>query len=513
MTLAVGLLAYLLGLCVGSFINVVVYRLPRGLSISQPTWSFCPHCRTTLRWQDNLPLIGWVALGGRCRYCRAAISVQYPLIEALTGLAFVLVWYLLAVCHCRVLGASDQTITPLVPSWPADLPLLAAWLILTAALMACSAMDLLFYVVDTRVTDLAMFAGIVLAALWPRPEFYGPAASSPLAAATLAAFVASGLWLWLWSRRHRATQEEAVETPDADATGGEPSRLGRLACLAALVVITLCTLALLIVHSAHLPGAPGRWLVPAAFVILFAAMVLAGGLPREIDDHLHATIEAEAPQARRQVLGEAAWLLPIVLAGAAAFALVALVPGAAHAWQKLTAWSPVGGLAPVGGAAYAVCGAVVAAAAGWIIRIVFTLSFGREAFGVGDIYILAAAGAAAGLDIALLGFLLAIPIALAGWAICLLLKRTGMIPFGPPLAVGFLLALWLNVPAAEIGHAYWRDIQRAWQQQPHLILLGVGVVLVAFPISVLLARLLRSLLEADQEPPASPPADEQAPGD
>ena len=79
--------------------------------------------------------------------------------------------------------------------------------------------------------------------------------------------------------------------------------------------------------------------------------------------------------------------------------------------------------------------------------------------------------------------------------------------------MGFLLALWLNRPAAEIGYAYWRDIQRAWQQQPQLILLGLGVVLVAFPVSVILARLLRSLLEPDHEPPVPPSADEPASGD
>ena len=85
-----------------------------------------------------------------------------------------------------------------------------------------------------------------------------------------------------------------------------------------------------------------------------------------------------------------------------------------------------------------------------MLRIVFTLALGREAFGTGDIYILAAAGAAGGTDIALLGLLFSVGIALAGWSLGLLLKSTSMIPLGPWLALGFLIALWWNQPAHTV---------------------------------------------------------------
>lgn len=83
-------LAAVVGLVVGSFLNVVVYRVPRGLSIVRPP-SFCPHCGTPVRSADNVPVVSWLVLGGRCRACGEPIPVRYPLVEAGTGLLFALV--------------------------------------------------------------------------------------------------------------------------------------------------------------------------------------------------------------------------------------------------------------------------------------------------------------------------------------------------------------------------------------------------------------------------------------
>ena len=83
-------IALVIGLLVGSFLNVVVYRIPRGLSVSKPR-SFCPTCQRQLAWWENVPLVSWVALRGRCRTCREAISIRYPLVEAGTAGAFVLI--------------------------------------------------------------------------------------------------------------------------------------------------------------------------------------------------------------------------------------------------------------------------------------------------------------------------------------------------------------------------------------------------------------------------------------
>ena len=80
----------LLGLAVGSFLNVVIYRIPAGESLSRPG-SHCPYCGHRIRNRHNIPLIGWMVLHGRCADCRARISARYPLIELLTAVLFVAV--------------------------------------------------------------------------------------------------------------------------------------------------------------------------------------------------------------------------------------------------------------------------------------------------------------------------------------------------------------------------------------------------------------------------------------
>lgn len=85
-------LAALLGLLVGSFLNVVIYRVPRGESVVHPR-SRCPGCGYELTWYDNVPVLSWLLLRGRCRRCRAPISARYPLVEALTAVVFgLLAW-------------------------------------------------------------------------------------------------------------------------------------------------------------------------------------------------------------------------------------------------------------------------------------------------------------------------------------------------------------------------------------------------------------------------------------
>lgn len=76
-----------LGSVIGSFLNVVIYRLPLGMSLSFPG-SHCPKCKHAIRWYDNVPVLGWLRLRGKCRDCGASIHLRYPLIEAITGLVY-----------------------------------------------------------------------------------------------------------------------------------------------------------------------------------------------------------------------------------------------------------------------------------------------------------------------------------------------------------------------------------------------------------------------------------------
>ena len=134
------------GLVIGSFLNVVVYRVPRGLSVVRPG-SFCPSCHSPIAGFDNVPVVSWVVLGGACRRCGAPISARYPVVEATTGAVFALVgaalgahWGVPGVC---VLAATMVALVAieldgLVP--PASVALMGAGLG-TALLMAAAGVD------------------------------------------------------------------------------------------------------------------------------------------------------------------------------------------------------------------------------------------------------------------------------------------------------------------------------------------------------------------------------------
>ena len=109
------------GLAIGSFLNVVIYRVPNGQSLIAPA-SHCPHCDAPIRNRHNVPLLGWLVLRGRCAECAAPISARYPLVELVTGAAFVAVaWRLYS---------TDRL---------AGLP---AWLYFTSIAIALAAIDI-----------------------------------------------------------------------------------------------------------------------------------------------------------------------------------------------------------------------------------------------------------------------------------------------------------------------------------------------------------------------------------
>ena len=120
------------GGCVGSFLNVVIYRLPEGKSVIKPR-SRCPKCGHGLAWHDNVPVFGWLWLRGKCRYCKEPISYQYPLIEALTALMFgglYLIYY-----HTMLRPEFSQL--GFVATWP----VYVVHAVLLAALLASTVID------------------------------------------------------------------------------------------------------------------------------------------------------------------------------------------------------------------------------------------------------------------------------------------------------------------------------------------------------------------------------------
>lgn len=89
LTAYISAIIFVFGAVIGSFLNVLIYRLPIGMDFKKGN-SICPNCEHKLNWKDLFPLFSWIFLGGKCRYCKAPISKQYPIVEALNGTFYVL---------------------------------------------------------------------------------------------------------------------------------------------------------------------------------------------------------------------------------------------------------------------------------------------------------------------------------------------------------------------------------------------------------------------------------------
>ncbi|MDR3039068.1 MAG: prepilin peptidase [Candidatus Adiutrix sp.] len=151
------LLVLALGLSVGSFLNVVIHRLPRpGLNLARPRRSFCPVCGAPIRWFDNLPVLSWLRLRARCRDCRKPIPIRYPLVELASGL--------LALHLFNLYGLS-----------PAGL--IKFYILL--CLLAIALIDLELMIIPVELMYPA--TGLSLLSAWAYPD---PALAGP--------------WLWLW---------------------------------------------------------------------------------------------------------------------------------------------------------------------------------------------------------------------------------------------------------------------------------------------------------------------------
>ena len=171
-----------LGCCIGSFLNVVIYRLPREKSLVYPG-SACPACGDPIRFYDNIPLVSWLSLGARCRHCRAPVSARYFVIELLTGCIFLGVF--LAYFQVRVIQDMPSLLTA---GWVVYL----VHMILISALIASSAIDLelwiiplslCWFVTGTSVVGITAVAG-ALASSGPLPSLL-PQASPATGALTV----------------------------------------------------------------------------------------------------------------------------------------------------------------------------------------------------------------------------------------------------------------------------------------------------------------------------------------
>ena len=173
------LLAGLFGLLIGSFLNVCIYRLPRDLSVVRPR-SFCPACEVPLAWYDNVPVVSFIALRGKCRKCGDRISLRYPIVELLTGLYFF--------CVVDVYGVT---------------PVALKYCVFGAILIALIFADLEERILPDEFTIGGTIAGIVIAAFVPMEwgiaqlllmSVRNPAIASIAESVFSALFCAGALW-------------------------------------------------------------------------------------------------------------------------------------------------------------------------------------------------------------------------------------------------------------------------------------------------------------------------------
>lgn len=168
--LPITLLVLILGASVGSFLNVVIYRLPVGQSLLLPP-SRCPHCLTQLKFYENVPILGWLWLRGRCHYCQRRISLRYPLVETATGILFLCVFWMF--------GVTEQT--------------LGYWLFLSW-LLTLSLIDLDTMTLPNQLTQSGLVTGLVFQA---STGFFPNLSGVSLVNQLLAGLVGAVLGIWL----------------------------------------------------------------------------------------------------------------------------------------------------------------------------------------------------------------------------------------------------------------------------------------------------------------------------
>lgn len=419
------------GCCVGSLINVLAYRLPRGFGVVTPP-SRCPACQTRLTWRENIPVLGWIILRGRCRYCRSPISPEYPIVEAFTGALFGLfftLWYLVPPDYALLginIGAvrPEWTLNDPFYTWPA----FAVLLFLLGSLTAMTLIDARTFTIPLVLPWAATAVALVvhpLHAFWVEHTIGQFAHTAPGAVWTMAI---PGWW-------------------GIGAGIGAAAGIGISASLVHAGIIRRSfedyedweqqAIAEAEARSAEQAGESSQEPVPSDQQHATGGEQPGGAAANPAPDSPEMWIQY--PHARREMFREMAFLAPpVCLALIGGWVAVQVGDAPPPLWLKVLGGVMVGYLAGAG---------VV-----WAVRILGSLAFGKEAMGLGDVHLMGAVGAALGWIDAVLAFFGAAFVGIA-WLLlrlCLGGRAASTLPYGPYLAVSTALVL-LTKPLVERG--------------------------------------------------------------
>ncbi|MCB9838115.1 MAG: A24 family peptidase [Phycisphaeraceae bacterium] len=442
------------GATCGSFINVIVYRLPLGQSIVRPP-SACPSCKTRLAWRDNFPILGWLWLRGRCRYCRTPISPEYPLVELFVALLFALtftLWFADAYTLSKV-GLDPSSWRP---EWAQEgfgrvLPIALLFAALFFALVAVTLIDAkTFHIPLVIPWMLAGFALAVhpIAAAWIGPlhrsphQWVIPVVGWPLLVASmggaLGLLIANAMLRWGliprsfadyedWEREHAPSAIPPAPTPHDEGN----SILRAIFFAGPIIAGMFAGLAIGMRN-----GRAGVTIAFGAGLGMLIGLLLRRLVPEGEPDE-NTPVWIHYPHARREMLKESLFLLfPAALA----------VIGYTTATTTAPAAPPPPWLAAFGGSLF---GLMIGGGAIWAIRIIGSLAFGKEAMGLGDVHLMASVGAVLGWIDPTIAFFVA-PFSGIAWTIGAMLvaalrrDKTGALaalPYGPHLAAATVLVV------------------------------------------------------------------------
>lgn len=453
------LFVFCFGACIGSLLNVLVYRLPLGMGVvTQP--SHCPKCNTQLTWRENIPIFGWLFLGGKCRFCKAKISPQYPLVEFAVAMMFVLVWLQLywIPAGTKMFGLDLTGLSPewARSGWEMTFPLYAVVVLLFSGLLASTIIDARTFTIPLQIPWAVTLIGMVIHPAW--------AAVVAWKQGSLRSDATGAVWS-LSTPQSWPFPSSLLGVPDNVVTVGSWWWIG--VAIGGMLGLGLSCLMLKLGWIRRSMDDYEEWETEelarqAAAAADPAAKADPNRVPIDPDTGLPADptqLWTLYPRARREMIKEIAFLAaPVLLAialGALLFRMNYVAPakttalftgiGPLHSpplWLLVLSGSLLG---------YLIVGGVL-----WFIRIAGTLGFGKEAMGMGDVHLMAAVGACLGWIDGTLAFFLSAPVALGGWVVGWVIAKLGgsnkgtTLPFGPWLSIATVLVFVLK-PLIEWG--------------------------------------------------------------